>query len=98
MLDSVSAASKIGWLGLIGGTFLALVKTVRWVANFSEEHTRLMVHLVKAEPMLVEFALMRESVRVAKEERNAIIEELRGLRQEINEVLKLMVTGYQRGE
>lgn len=97
MLESTSLAEKIGLAGVMGGTIVALVKSVKWIGNFSTEHTLLLDHLKEASPMLVRFVAMEEAQKAAKEERKEIIEEIRGLRGEIHDVLKLMVKGPQNG-
>ena len=56
-----------------------------------------MEDLKASAPLLVRFVAIEEAVKVAKEERHEMIEEIRGLRKEIGDVLKLMVNGYQSG-
>ncbi len=91
MLDSMSGAEKVGWLGLIGGTIVALGRVTRFVYHFSEEHNTLIAHLKKAQPLLEEIIVVREATRIAAIERENILDELQAMRREITEVLRLMV-------
>lgn len=92
---SISAVEKLGWLGLLGGFFVACVKVVQWCYNFQAEHDAFKKHLLETESLTQRFLVVEESTKIAKEERKEIIAELRGLRAEINNVLKLMVRGHQ---
>ena len=97
MLNAISGAEKVGWLGLIGGTVLAAVQVVRFLATFFREHEMLMKNMEKTAALVDRFPVIEENSRAAKEERNEIIEELRGLRREINDVLKLMIQVHPTG-
>ena len=97
MFDSTSLAEKVGVLGIVGTFLVALIRVWRWVSNFNVEHELLLKHLQEATPLIERFIAMEEAAKTAKIERAEMLEELRGLRQEINDVLKLMIEGYQRG-
>jgi len=89
--ESISNAEKVAWLGLIGGFCVACVKVVRWVANFSEEHTLLMSHLKEVAPLVPRIITMEETTRAAKEERREMLEEIRGLRQDMNDLYTALI-------
>jgi hypothetical protein len=99
MLEGASAAEKIGVvtgiMTLLGGIGIAFVKTVRFFAHFSEEHMRFLEYMARAEPMAERIASLEEGARMAATERHELLEEIRGLRRDINDVLKLLAS---RGE
>lgn len=97
IFDSLSGAEKIGWLGLVGGIIVALVKVVKFIYNFSEEHDMLVANMKQTSPLVTRVTIAEIDLKVIKEERGEILEEIKGLRQDINDVLKLMITGHQKG-
>lgn len=88
---SISAAEKIGWLGLIGGFCIAAVKVVRWIASFQSEHDEFKRHLVEAELLIPRFLAMEESSRIAQVERHETLKEIRGLRQDLKDLYTMLI-------
>ena len=97
--ESINDAEKTAWLGLIGGFCVATVKVVRWLHNFSEEHSLLMEHLKEMTPLIPKIIRTEELVRVAQEERKEMLEEVRGLRRDLTELYAALIAnnGHGRG-
>jgi hypothetical protein len=93
--ESISNAEKVAWFGLIGGFCVATIKVVRWLANFSEEHRLLMEHLKEVAPLVPRIITMEETTRQAKEERKEMLEELRGLRQDLTNLYTALIKNYE---
>ena len=91
MFDSTSATEKIGWLGLMGGIFVALVQAGRWVSNFGSEHEAFKAHLLRAEPILARFPVLEAANLTAQRERQEMLEEIKGLRKDINDLFRYML-------
>lgn len=97
MFDTISGAEKVGWLTLGGGTIVACSQVIRFLAKFFREHEMLLKNMNETARLVTRFPVIEEGIKVAKEERSEILIELRGLRSDINDVLKLMVGDHQKG-
>lgn len=66
-VGAASAAEKIGWLGLVGGGCVTIVKVIRWLAA------------------------LEKAAEIAKEERKEMLEEIRGLRMDLNDLYSILI-------
>ena len=91
MLDSTSVAEKVGILGILGGICVACVKVARFLYRFSQEHEMILKFMADTEDIPPRVIRLEETAEHVQAERRELLEEVRGLRQDVHDFLKTML-------
>ena len=95
MFEGSPEPTKIGVFTAVGSFFVALlaliVKFGMWIAGITREHNEMYQHMLQTKAQHDEFPLLKKDVAHIQEDQNNLVEEFRGLRKELQDVLKILI-------
>ena len=83
-----------GWIAVGSGIIafcVAFVQVVRWIATIRDEHEMLLKHLNEAKSHHLDIHDLKASAARAERERDTLLAEVRGLRDDLNEFMTALV-------
>lgn len=92
MLPSIERTSF--WVAVVSGLvgfFLSLGKVIGWMATIRDEHEMLLKHLEGAKNHVLDIQALKLGQEQAKSERDMLLDEVRGLREDVNEFIAVML-------
>ena len=80
-------------IGGVGGFIYALGRVVQWIATIRDEHEMLLKHLEAAKDHHLEIHDLKQGQMRADRERDTLLAEVRGLREDLNDFMTSLVLG-----
>jgi len=91
MLDNTSVPEKVGLIAtaftILGAIIVGILSFFRWIIGLSGEHEKLMEHM----QITKDYPIVRQQLVTLKEEHTGLLTEVKGLRQDIQDLFKLLI-------
>ena len=91
MLDNLNTVEKTGVVGaiftIVSASIFGIISFFRWLINVSGEHEKLMEHMQATK----DYPVIRQQITTLKEDHTGLLAEVKGLRQDIQDLFKLLI-------